>query len=153
LAFPAERAAFRASPRRCPEQAVLLIDTFDTLEGARRAADVASGLAPEGIAIRAVRIDSGDLAGLAVGARRILDEAGHPEIAILASGDLDEGRIAALLAAGAPIDGFGVGTRLGTSQDAPSLSAVYKLVEDPTGPKYKRSTGKVTRSEERRVGK
>ncbi|HEY8202595.1 MAG TPA: nicotinate phosphoribosyltransferase [Actinomycetota bacterium] len=144
LAFPDEAAAFRAFARRFPEQAVLLIDTFDTLEGARRAAEVASELAPEGIAIRAVRIDSGDLAELAAGVRRILDGAGHPEIGILASGDLDEERIAALLDAGAPINGFGVGTRLGTSQDAPSLGAVYKLVEDPTGPKYKRSTGKAT---------
>jgi nicotinate phosphoribosyltransferase len=144
LAFPDERAAFRAFARRFPDRATLLIDTFDTLEGARRAAEVADELAVEGITVRAVRIDSGDLAALAVAVRHVLDERGHPEIAIVASGDLDENRIADLLAAGAPIEGFGVGTRLGTSQDAPSLGAVYKLVEDPTGPKYKRSTGKAT---------
>lgn len=144
LAFPDEVAAFRAYARRFPERAVLLIDTFDTLEGARRAAQVADEVALGGTTIRAVRLDSGDLAELSSHVRRILDEAGHPEIAILASGDLDEQRIADLAAAGAPVDGFGVGTRLGTSQDAPSLGAVYKLVEDPSGPKHKRSTGKAT---------
>jgi nicotinate phosphoribosyltransferase len=144
LAFPDELSAFRAFVRRFPQQAILLVDTFDTLEGARHAAQVADEVTPEGITIRAVRLDSGDLAGLAIAVRKILDDAGHPEIAILASGDLDEHRIAGLLAAGAPVDGFGVGTRLGTSQDAPSLGAVYKLVEDPSGPKHKRSTGKAT---------
>jgi nicotinate phosphoribosyltransferase len=144
LAFPDEASAFRAFARRFPDRAVLLVDTFDTIEGARRAAEVADELSAEGVAVQAVRIDSGDLAALAVGVRRVLDEGGHPEIRILASGDLDENRIAALLDAGAPIDGFGVGTKLGTSEDAPSLGGVYKLVEDPSGPKYKRSTGKAT---------
>ena len=144
MAFPDEASAFRAFARRFPDAAVLLIDTFDTLEGARTAAAVASELAEAGIRVRGVRIDSGDLAGLSKEVRSILDAAGHPGITILASGDLDENRIADLLARGAPIDGFGVGTRLGTSEDAPSLGGVYKLVEDPSGPKYKRSTGKAT---------
>ena len=94
--------------------------------------------------MRAVRLDSGDLAALAIAVRRILDEAGCQGVQIFASGDLDETRIAALLAAGAPIDGFGVGTRLGTGGDAPTLSTVYKLVEDERGPKMKLSTGKAT---------
>jgi nicotinate phosphoribosyltransferase len=143
LAFPNEAAAFRAFARSFPG-AVLLIDTFDTLRGARTAAAVAGELAAEGVVVRGVRIDSGDLAALAVAVRAILDEAGHPGIEIFASGDLDEYRIAALLEAGAPIDGFGVGTQLGTSGDAPALGGVYKLVEDLSGPKSKTSTGKAT---------
>jgi len=144
LAFPDEASAFRAFARLFPTTAVLLIDTHDTLAGARVAAAVASELAPEGVVVRGVRIDSGDLAALAVQVRAILDEAGHPGIEIFASGDLDEYRIAALLGAGAPIDGFGVGTQLGTSGDAPALGGVYKLVEDASGPKFKTSTGKAT---------
>src|SRR5437660_7984757 len=144
LAFPDEAAAFRAFARRFPTGAVLLIDTFDTLQGARTAAAVATELAAEGVNVRGVRIDSGDLPALALGVRAILDEAGEAGIEIFASGDLDEYRIAALLEAGAPVDGFGVGTQLGTSGDAPSLGGVYKLVEDLSGPKSKTSTGKAT---------
>ena len=91
-----------------------------------------------------MRLDSGDLAALAKRVRAILDDAGLPEVEILASGDLDEYRIAELVAAEAPIDAFGVGTRLGTSHDHPSLGAVYKLVEDADGPRMKLSEGKVT---------
>lgn len=144
LAFPDEASAFRSFARRFPSDTVLLIDTFDTLGGARAAARVASELAGEGVAVRGVRLDSGDVATLAREVRGILDEGGHHGIAIFASGDLDEYRIAALLGAGAPIDGFGVGTQLGTSGDAPALGGVYKLVEDASGPKFKLSTGKAT---------
>jgi nicotinate phosphoribosyltransferase len=144
MAVGDEEAAFRAFARQFRERTILLIDTYDTLEGARRAARVARELAAEGIHVRAVRLDSGDLAALALGVRRILDEAGCESVQIFASGDLDETRIAALLAKGAPIDGFGVGTRLGTGGDAPTLSTVYKLVEDAQGPKMKLSTGKAT---------
>src|SRR3989475_6204177 len=144
LAFPDEAAAFRAFARRFPTGAVLLIDTFDTLQGARTAAAVAGELAAEGVIVRGVRIDSGDLPALALAVRAILDEAGQAGVEIFASGDLDEYRIAALLEAGAPIDGFGVGTQLGTSGDAPALGGVYKLVEDLSGPKSKTSTGKAT---------
>lgn len=135
LAFAHEEDAFRAFARSFPEP-TLLIDTFDTLEGARKAAAVAG--------VRGVRLDSGDLAELSPRVRQILDDAGHPGIRIFASGDMDEYRIAALLADGAPIDGFGVGTQLGTSGDAPALGGVYKLVEDRSGPKAKTSTGKAT---------
>jgi nicotinate phosphoribosyltransferase len=144
MAVADEEEAFRRFARQFGDQSVLLVDTWDTLEGARRAARVARELAAEGIRVRAVRLDSGDLAALAKAVRRILDEAGCDWVRIFASGDLDEGRIAALLGDGAPIDAFGVGTRLGTGGDAPTLSTVYKLVEDAGGPKMKRSTGKAT---------
>ncbi len=142
LSFPDEAEAFRAYARDFPENAVLLIDTYDTVKGARRAAAVANQLRAEGVTIRAVRLDSGDLGALAREVRTVLDEAGCGEIRIFASSDLDEYRIAELLAQGAPIDAFGVGTRLGTSADAPSLGGVYKLVAGPHGPVMKRSAGK-----------
>lgn len=144
LAFPDEATAFRAFARRFPAGAILLIDTFDTLEGARTAAAVAGELAAEGITVRGVRIDSGDLVAEANTVRAILDEAGQSHVEIFASGDLDEYRIAALVGSGTPVDGFGVGTQLGTSGDAPALGGVYKLVEDRTGPKAKTSVGKAT---------
>ena len=122
LAFGDEDEAFETYAECFRERAVLLLDTFDTLEAARRVAG--SGLRPA-----AVRLDSGDLDGLSRQVRAILDRAGLDATRILASGDLDEGRIAALVAAGAPVDGFGVGAALTTSFDAPSLGAVYKLVE------------------------
>ncbi|MGH2719819.1 MAG: nicotinate phosphoribosyltransferase [Actinomycetota bacterium] len=139
MAFAHEEDAFRAFARSFPTP-TLLIDTFDTLEGARKAAAVAN----EGAQVRGVRLDSGDLADLSRRVRGILDEAGQPGIQIFVSGDMDEYRIAALLGGGAPIDGFGVGTQLGTSGDAPALGGVYKLVEDRSGPKWKASTGKAT---------
>jgi nicotinate phosphoribosyltransferase len=142
LSFPDEHAAFTSYARTFPGNTVLLIDTYDTEQGARVAATVAGELRAEGIAIDAVRLDSGDLAALSTSVRAILDDGGAPEVRIFASNDLDEHRIADLLAAGAPIDGFGVGTMLGTSADAPYLSVVYKLVEDQTGGKAKRSPGK-----------
>ena len=140
MAFADEREAFRCFARQFPGQAVLLIDTYDTEEGARRAAEVANELQADGITIRAVRLDSGDLAVLAPRVRAILDEAGLDGVQLFASGDLDEHRIAAM--AGLPLDAFGVGTMLGTSADAPFLGGVYKLVEDEHGPKVKLSAGK-----------
>jgi nicotinate phosphoribosyltransferase len=144
MSFDDERDAFRAYARTFPRRAVLLIDTFDTVEGARRAAQVAHELAGEGIDIGGVRLDSGDLGELAFKVRGVLDGASLHDVQVFASGDLDEHRIAALLRAGAPIDAFGVGTQLGTSADAPTLGAVYKLVDDAQGPKMKLAEGKVT---------
>lgn len=144
MSFADEADAYRAYARDFPGNAVFLIDTYDTVEGARLAADVARGLEASGIHVRGVRLDSGDLGALAKQVRVILDDAGLAGVEILASGDLDEYRIDVLMAAGAPIDAFGVGTRLGTSHDFPSLGAVYKLVEDVHGPKMKLSEGKVT---------
>jgi nicotinate phosphoribosyltransferase len=144
MSFDDERDAFRAYARTFPQGVVLLIDTYDTVEGARRAAEVARELAGEGITIAGVRLDSGDLASLSVAVREILDAAGLRDVDILASGDLDEHSVSTLVAGGAPIDAFGIGTQLGTSADAPALGAVYKLVEDAAGPKMKLAEGKVT---------
>jgi nicotinate phosphoribosyltransferase len=144
MSFDDEADAYRAYARDFPGNAIFLVDTYDTIEGAERAARVALELADRGVHVRGVRLDSGDLGSLAKQVRTILDDAGLTSVEILASGDLDEHRIAELVAAGAPIDSFGVGTRLGTSHDHPSLGAVYKLVEDELGPRMKLSEGKVT---------
>jgi nicotinate phosphoribosyltransferase len=144
MAFEDEMEAFRSFCRDFPRSAVLLIDTFDVLEGARRAARVAHELAGDGVELRGVRIDSGDLVPLTRAVRAILDEADLSHVDIVLSGDLDEYRIAALLASGAPVDRFGVGTQLGTSADAPALGSVYKLVAEDGSPKMKLSTGKAT---------
>ncbi len=143
-AFPSELEAFRAFARTYPGDPVLLIDTYDTLRGAQHAVQVARELQAEGRRVRAVRLDSGDLAELSKQVRRILDEAGFPDIQIFASGGLDEFELAALTAAGAPIDGYGVGSRLGTSEDAPLVDMAYKLVEYDGRPALKLSTGKQT---------
>jgi nicotinate phosphoribosyltransferase len=144
MSFDDELEAFRSFARDFPEGSTLLIDTYDTEEGARRAVQVAEELAPEGVRLRGVRLDSGDLGRLARCVRTILDDAGLHDVAIVASGDLDEYRITELVASGAPVDVFGVGTQLGTSADAPYLSGVYKLVEDVHGPRIKLAEGKVT---------
>ena len=112
----------RHSPESSRKTRRLLVDTYDTLEGVRHAAAIEPP-------VRAIRIDSGDLASLATQARAILDQLGRSSVKIIASGDLDEYKIARIVAAGAPVDGFGVGTELITSRDAPALAMVYKLVE------------------------
>ena len=135
--FDSEEEAFEAYARTFPGATTLLVDTYDTLEGVRKAAAVCPP-------IQAVRLDSGDLASLAQGARAILDKHDRRQVKILASGDLDENEIARLIAAGAPIDGFGVGTELITSRDAPALSMVYKLVEIDGAGRIKLSPNKKT---------
>jgi nicotinate phosphoribosyltransferase len=122
-----EREAFREFVRLYPET-TLLVDTYDTLEGVRKVVSLAKAMGKD-FQVRAVRLDSGDLVNLSESARRILDEAGLGGVGIVASGNLDEYGIARLMAAGAPVDAFGVGTRLGVSQDAPYLDSAYKLVE------------------------
>jgi nicotinate phosphoribosyltransferase len=139
-----ESEAFAHFAAVYPAGATLLIDTYDTERAAQRVAALARELAPRGAAIAAVRLDSGDLGALALGVRSILDRGGCPDIRIFASGNLDEDGIAALLRSGAPIDGFGVGTSLVTSADAPSLDAVYKLQEYGGTPRRKRSAAKAT---------
>ncbi len=141
MAHDDEEEAFRAYLRQFGATSILLVDTYDTVEGTRRAV---AAMRSEGIVARAIRLDSGDLGALAVEARATLDDAGFDTVQILASGDLDEARIGALVAAGAPIDAFGVGTRLGTSADAPYLGLVYKLVEQGGQPRLKLSPGKHT---------
>jgi nicotinate phosphoribosyltransferase len=144
MSFADELSAFRAFAQDFPGNAFLLIDTYDTVQGALHAITVARELAAQGHRLRGVRIDSGDLAGLSTRVRALLDAAGLPDAQILLSGELDEYRIERLLAGGASADAFGVGTEMGTSGDAPSLGGVYKLVEDNQGPKVKLSTGKAT---------
>ncbi|HLV66491.1 MAG TPA: nicotinate phosphoribosyltransferase, partial [Polyangiaceae bacterium] len=134
-----EVAAFRLFTRANPNT-VLLIDTYDT----ERAAQDVVRLAREGIAIRGVRIDSGDLGAHAHAVRRILDAGGLERCTIFASGGIDEDALARLAASGAPIDGFGVGTRLDTSADAPYLDCAYKLQEYAGRARRKRSEGKAT---------
>lgn len=129
LSFTDELSAFRAFADTFPDRTVLLVDTFDALAAVERA------VSDPHLRFLGVRLDSGDLVALSRAVRAILDHHGRQEVKIVASGDLDELRIAALRQAGAPIDAFGVGTRMVTSEDAPTLQAVYKLVavEEPTG--------------------
>jgi nicotinate phosphoribosyltransferase len=143
-AHASEAAAFRAFARVHPDNAVLLIDTYDTERATRAVADLARELAAEGIRIQGVRIDSGDLCELARTVRGILDAGGCPWVTIFASGNLDEHRVRDLVAARAPIDGFGIGTRMNTSADAPYLDCAYKLTEYEGRPRRKRSSGKAT---------
>lgn len=122
MAHEDEESAFRRFLEIFPEHAVLLVDTYDVRTAVGKIIDM--GRKPKGI-----RLDSGDLAADSIWARRRLDQAGWKDVIVFASGDLDEERIASLLAEGACIDGFGVGTALSTSSDAPSLGVNYKLVE------------------------
>jgi nicotinate phosphoribosyltransferase len=142
LAHTDELEAFRRFADLYPDT-VLLVDTYDTLEGVSRVIRLARELGPA-FRVRAIRLDSGDLGALAREARRMLYEAGLAHVGIFASGDLDEHRVAELVAADAPISGFGVGTRMGTSADAPFLNCAYKLVEYAGRPCMKLSSAKMT---------
>lgn len=139
-----EEEAFVAFARSGVGRVVLLIDTYDTERGAVRAAAAARRLAAEGLRVHGVRLDSGDLGAHARKVRVILDDAGLPDVEIFASGGLDEDAIADLVRAGAPIDGFGVGTALTTSSDAPALDCAYKLQEYDGLARRKTSEGKAT---------
>lgn len=135
-----EMEAFRAFTELYPET-VLLVDTYDTLEGVRKVVRLAEERGDD-FAVRALRLDSGDLGKLAKETREILDRAGLDEVEIFASGGLDEYEIRRLLENGAPIDGFGVGTRMGVAGDAPSLDMAYKLTEYGGHGRLKLSSGK-----------
>jgi len=145
LSFEGEEEAFEAFMRENPDNAVLLVDTYDTLEGVRRAIAASQRT---GIPLAGIRLDSGDLAVLARESRCLLDEAGLRETRIVASGDLEEHRIAELCREGVPIDVWGVGTELGTSRDSPVVNGVYKIVADLRGEAwrgvFKRSLAKET---------
>lgn len=143
-AHASERAALDAFARARPQRPVLLIDTYDTEAAVVKLIELVPALRRDGIAPGGVRIDSGDLAAHATAVRRLLDAAGLPDVEIFASGNLDEHRIAALVAADAPIDGFGVGTALDTSFDVPAIDAVYKLQSYDGVARRKRSEGKAT---------
>lgn len=143
-AFGDETAAFEHFARSQPQNAVMLIDTYDTERGAERTVDLAKRLAAEGISIKGVRIDSGDLGALARTVRAILDGGGFTDITIFASGNLDEFRLRELVDSRAPIDGFGIGTRMNTSADRPYLDSAYKLQEYAGEARRKRSAEKET---------
>ena len=139
LAFGDEETAFQAFADTFPDTTILLIDTFDTLEGARRAVKFGNQL-------KGVRLDSGDIIELSRQVRKILDENGCPNAKIMASSNLNEYKIRDIVASGAPVDMFGVGTEMITSYDAPALAGVYKLVaieeDGRLVPRAKRSAGK-----------
>ncbi len=127
LCFDSEMQAFEAYAAAMPANSILLVDTYDTVEGVRKAVEIGNRLRQNGHRLGGVRLDSGDLAELSIAARRILDEGGFPDAAIVASNDLDEYRIKELKERGATIKVWGVGTRLATAYDQPALGGVYKL--------------------------
>jgi nicotinate phosphoribosyltransferase len=139
-AHDSEMEAFRAFAEQYPET-ILLVDTYDTLDGVRKVIDLAEERG-EDVRVRGIRLDSGDLGELATEARRLLDAAGLTDVQIFVSGGLDEHRIAELLDRGAPIDGFGVGTKMGTSADQPALDSAYKLSGYAGQPRMKLSSDK-----------
>lgn len=135
-----EAAAFRAFVRLYPET-VLLVDTYDTLAGVRKVCELANAIGDD-FKVKAVRLDSGDLLALSKETRRLLDEASLEKVEIFASGGLDEDKIAELISSDAPIDGFGVGTSMGVSKDAPDLDIAYKLCAYAGMGRLKLSAGK-----------
>lgn len=138
-----EAAAFDHFARSLPENVILLIDTYDTEAAAEKVVRLAPKLMRDGIKIKGVRLDSGDLADHAFRVRRILDDGGLQDASIFASGSVDEYVVERLMQQNAPIDGFGIGTHMDTSADAPYLDCVYKLVEYAGRARRKRSEGKV----------
>jgi nicotinate phosphoribosyltransferase len=138
-----EMTAFLAFTQEFPET-TLLVDTYDTLQGVRNAITVADELRAHGSQLQGIRLDSGDLDALSRAARRLLDEAGHADVQILASGGLDEFIISGLVEGGAPIDAYGVGTDLVVSTDRPAVDIAYKLVAYDGRPVAKFSSGKET---------
>jgi len=144
MSFDREIDAFRAYVASFPDNAILLIDTYDTVAGARNAVQVAKEMAVHGKKLIGVRIDSGDLAAQARAVRRIFDEANLPDCKIIGSGGLDEYELAQLAAANVPFDSYGVGTKMGISADAPWTDISYKLVEYHDRPVLKLSTGKAS---------
>jgi len=127
MSFDDEREAFRAYAEAMPNNCVFLVDTYDTLEGVRRAVETGRWLREQGHEMVGIRLDSGDLAWLSIEARKILDEGGFPKAVIVASNDLDENIISSLKDQGATINVWGVGTKLVTAYDQPALGGVYKL--------------------------
>jgi nicotinate phosphoribosyltransferase len=144
MSFEREIDAFRAYAASFPRGTILLIDTYDTIAGARNAATVGKEMAERGESLIGVRIDSGDLPAQARTVRNILDEAGLRQAKILGSGGLDEYDLAVFSAAQVPFDSYGVGTKMGTSADAPWTDMSYKMVEYAGRPVQKLSTGKTS---------
>jgi len=143
-AFGHEITAFKAFAESFPDHTVFLADTYDSLNGLRHAVDLARKMKEEGHKLVGVRLDSGDLIAMSRKAREMLDDAGLNEAKVFVSGSLDELRIAELLAGGAAVDGFGVGTKMVCSADAPYIDFAYKLVSYQGRPTLKLSSGKET---------
>jgi len=150
-AFDREIDAFTAFAETFPESSVFLIDTYDTLEGARNAAKVAVDMQARGHGLLGVRLDSGDMVNLSQQVRKILDKAGLRDVKIYASSGFDEFEIMDIIARDAKIDAFGVGTKVGVSADAPYLDIVYKLVRFNRRNIRKLSTGKITLAGEKQI--
>jgi nicotinate phosphoribosyltransferase len=143
-AHDSETVAFERFANARPEGLVFLIDTYDTEAAARKVVALAPRLKSAGISVSGVRLDSGDPIALSKSVRRILDEGGLADVTIFASGGLDEDQLMAIARANAPIDGFGIGTSLTTSSDAPAFDCAYKLQEYAGLPRRKHATGKAT---------
>lgn len=142
--FTEEIDAFYAFAESFPDQTVLLIDTYDTLEGAKKAVKVSRDMRKRGKVLKGVRLDSGDMSVLSKEVRNLLDRAGENEVQIFASGGMDEYKIEGFSKNSAPIDAYGIGTKMGVSADAPYTDSAYKLVEYQGRPVLKLSTGKKT---------
>ena len=139
-----ETTAFKNFAHSWPDNTVLLLDTYDTVQAAHKVVALADELKQEGISVYGVRLDSGDLTELSKQVRSILDQGGLKDTKIFASGNLDEYILEQLIVQKAPIDGFGIGTRMAVSEDAPTLECVYKMQEYDGQPQRKRSAGKAT---------
>lgn len=142
--FKQELDSFNAYTTSFPDSSILLVDTYDTIEGVRNAVQCGLQLKERGDQLQGIRLDSGDLHELSKTSRKMLDEAGLNTVKIFASGGLDEFSIDSLVQSGAPIDGFGVGTNIGTSSDAPYTDFVYKMVKYARRPVMKLSEGKTS---------
>jgi nicotinate phosphoribosyltransferase len=149
--FEEEIDAFRSYAETFPNNTVLLIDTYDTLSGAHKAATVGKEMLARGQKLKGVRLDSGDMAALSQEVRPILSEAGLDDVSIFASGGFDEYKIARMIEKGGEIDAFGVGTKMGVSADAPYTDMAYKLVKYDGRPVLKLSSGKKTLVDEKQV--
>ncbi len=149
--FAHEIDAFRVFAKNFPRTTTLLIDTYDNVAGAKKAAQVAAEMAARGERLRGVRLDSGDIAAISQEVRQVLRDYDLASVGILASGGFDEFKIAQVLAAGGEVDSFAVGTKMGVSADAPYFDIAYKLVRYGGRPVMKLSTGKVTLVDKKQV--
>jgi len=150
-AFSGDLAAFSAYSETFPDSAIFLIDTYNTIDGAKHAVTVAKQMKEKGHSLIGVRLDSGDMVELSRKVRRIFDDAGLFDVKIFASSGFDEFKIAKVIAQGAKIDAFGVGTKVGVSADAPYLDVVYKMVRYKDRDVRKLSPGKITLAGEKQV--
>ena len=149
--FNSEVEAFSAFSRTFPDNSVFLIDTYDTVEGAKNAVIVAKNMKKNGNSLKGIRLDSGDMTDLSKKVRKIMDDAGLSDVKIFASSGFDEFKVADVIARGAEIDAFGVGTKVGVSADAPYLDIVYKIVRFNDRDVRKLSPGKITLAGKKQV--